>query len=147
MKNFQVKHGQYDSIIFPDTFSFGRFKYLLDLPLGDNMILLTQPGIYPQVYHRTPCPAVLIVRRSKKQQRRDGIISNFTKGETFFISYNNQVLLEVISRFSHLLGPSIKRSSSPLHSLAKKGIYLDTPLKKERTYLFESCQGVLPQAE
>ena len=84
----------------------------------------------------------LFVRRSKKQQRRGGIISNFTKGETFFISYNNQVLLEVISRFSHLLGPSIKRSSSPLHSLAKKGIYLDTTLKEERTYLFESCQGV-----
>ena len=29
----------------------------------------------------------LFVRRSNKQQIRDGTISNFTKGETLFISY------------------------------------------------------------
>ena len=62
MKNFQVKHGQRDSIIFPETFSFGRSKYLLDLPFGDTRILLTGPGICPQIYHRTPYRAVLICK-------------------------------------------------------------------------------------
>ena len=47
---------------------------------------------------RFPCPAVLFCKGSNKQQRRCGIISNLTRGETFFISYNNEVLLEVISR-------------------------------------------------
>ena len=44
---------------------------------------MTGPGIYPLVYHRTPYPAVLIVRGSNKKQRRGWIILNFTKGETF----------------------------------------------------------------
>ena len=60
IKNFQVKHGQCDSIIFIETFCFGSSKYLLDLSLGDNMVFLTGPGVYEQIYHRTPCPAVLI---------------------------------------------------------------------------------------
>ena len=60
MKNFQLRHGQ--CIILPETFSLGSSKCLLDLPLGDNRILLTGPGIYPQIYHRTPCPAVLICK-------------------------------------------------------------------------------------
>ena len=50
---------------------------------------------------RFPCHAVLFCKRSNKQQRRCGIISNLTKGETFFISYNNELLLEVISRCSN----------------------------------------------
>ena len=49
MKNFQVKHGQCDSIIFPETFSFGSSKFSLDLHIGENRILLTGPGIYPQI--------------------------------------------------------------------------------------------------
>ena len=44
---------------------------------------MTGPGIYPQVYHRTPCPAVLIVRGSNGKQRRGRIVSNFIKGEPF----------------------------------------------------------------
>ena len=59
MENFQIKHSQCDSNIFPETFSFGSCKYLLDLPLGNNRILLTSPGVYPQIYQITPCPAVL----------------------------------------------------------------------------------------
>ena len=48
-------------------------------------MLLLCPGIYPQIYHRTPCPAGLICKRVKKKQERGRIISNFTnaKGETF----------------------------------------------------------------
>ena len=62
MKNFQLRHGQCDSVILPKIFSLGGSKYLLDLPLGDNRILLAGPGIYPQIYHRTPRPAVLICK-------------------------------------------------------------------------------------
>ena len=64
MKNFQVKHGQCDSIIFAEIVSFRSPKYLLDLLLRDNAILLTSTGIYPQIYHRTPCPAVLYCKRA-----------------------------------------------------------------------------------
>ena len=31
MKNFQVKHGQYDNIIFPETFYFESSKYASDI--------------------------------------------------------------------------------------------------------------------
>ena len=34
-KNFQVKHGQCDSIILPETFSFESSKQLLDLCLAE----------------------------------------------------------------------------------------------------------------
>ena len=62
MKNFHVMLGQCNSIIFPKSFSLGNSKYLLDLPLGDNMILLTDLGIFPQIYYRTLCPVVLICK-------------------------------------------------------------------------------------
>ena len=39
----------------------------------------------------------LLAKESNKQQRRGGIISNFTKGDTFFISSNKQVPFGVIS--------------------------------------------------
>ena len=42
MKNFQAKHGQCDSINFPE--------------------ILADLGNYLQIYDRTPCPAVLIVK-------------------------------------------------------------------------------------
>ena len=62
MKNFQVRHGQSDSIIFPETFSLGSSKWLLDLPLGDNRTLLAGPGIFPQLYYINSCPAVFIYK-------------------------------------------------------------------------------------
>ena len=39
MKNFQVKHGQCDGIIFPKTFSFKSFRQLLDLCYAGSRIL------------------------------------------------------------------------------------------------------------
>ena len=47
-----------------------------------DSLLLTGPGSYPQVYHITPCPAVLICEESNKKQKRGNIISNL-KGQTF----------------------------------------------------------------
>ena len=64
MKNLQVKHGQYDSIIFPKNIFFWRLKITArPLPCQQqDSLLLICPGIYPQIYHRTPCPAVLICK-------------------------------------------------------------------------------------
>ena len=101
MTNFQVKHGQCDSIIFPITFSF---ENSLDLCLADSRILyFWQESIFylesiqkfVVELHVLQC---LFVTASNKKQRRGRIISNFLKGETFTsISYNNQVFLGVIS--------------------------------------------------
>ena len=77
----------------------------------------------------------LFVRGYNKKQWRGRIISNFTKGETFFITYDNQVLLGVISQ----CGPpscTLQKGHLLLFSLTKKRIYLDTQLKVELTDLF-----------
>ena len=66
LKNFQVKHDQCDGIIFPKIYSLGSHKYLLDLPLGNNRIHLTGPGIYPQIYYIIPCSAVLICKEPEE---------------------------------------------------------------------------------
>ena len=71
----------------------------------------------------------------EKQQSRGGVISNFTKRETFFISYNNQVLYGVISQYNPLLAPSKKGLHLPI-SLAKKTEYLSTHLKEKLIDLF-----------
>ena len=39
MKNFQVKHGQCDSVILPQNICFEGSKLLLDICLADNRIL------------------------------------------------------------------------------------------------------------
>ena len=78
MKNFQVKHGQCDSVILPQ-------KLLLDICLADSRILYfwyVLKSIHKFIIelHALQC---LFVRGSNKKQRRGRIISNFTKGETF----------------------------------------------------------------
>ena len=45
--------------------------------------------IYPQNLSQIHTLQYLVVRGSKKQQRRGGIFSNFTKGETFFSLLKN----------------------------------------------------------
>ena len=85
MKNFQIKHGQCDTIIFSKTFSFERSKLLLDLCLADSRILyfwqvLESINKFIIKLHVLEC---LFVRRSNKKQRRGRIILNFTKEETF----------------------------------------------------------------
>ena len=76
----------------------------------------------------------LFVRGPNKQQRSGKIISNFTKGETFLISYNNQVLLGIISQCNP---PSctLQKCFPLLFSLAKKRIYLDISKKSLRFVL------------
>ena len=100
MKNFQVKPGQCDSIIFPKTFSFESSKELLDLCFPDNMILYfwqVLESIHKFITTELHALQCLFVRGSNKQQRRGRIVSNFTKVH-FFVFYDNQVLLGVISQ-------------------------------------------------
>ena len=53
MKNFQIKHGQCDSIIFRQKFFFWRLS-VIARPfsfLQQDSLLFIFPGIYPQIYH------------------------------------------------------------------------------------------------
>ena len=68
-------------------------------------VLLTGPGIYPQVYHRTHVLQCVFVRGSNKKQRRGRIISNF-------ISYLYQPS-DKIAMWSLFLHPSKKGLSFP----------------------------------
>ena len=60
MKNIQVKHGQFESTIFPQNIFLWRFQVIArPLPCWQqDSLLLICPGIYPQIYHRSPCPVV-----------------------------------------------------------------------------------------
>ena len=61
-KNFQVKRGQCDSVIFLETFSFGSSKYLLDLPLSDTEFFCQVLDLSTQIYHSTSCLTGLICK-------------------------------------------------------------------------------------
>ena len=108
-EEFQVKHGQSDSIIFPKTFSFQTSKSLLDLCLVDSRILyfwqaLESTQKFLMELHVLQC---LFVRGS-----------NFTKRKIFFISHDSQVLLRVIPQ-----------CAPPLLASSKKGLLLVFSLK------------------
>ena len=84
MKNFQVKHGQCDKVIFSKTFSFESSNWLIDLWLAESRILYfwqVLESIHKFIIelHALQC---LFARRSNKKQRRGSISSNFTE-ETF----------------------------------------------------------------
>ena len=90
----------------------------------------------------------LFVRRSNKQKMRSGIISDFTKGIIiiiFFIFYNNQVILRVISQcIPPSCIPSLKKDLPLSFSLVKRKIYLEIHMKEEFASVFTS---VFSQAE
>ena len=141
VKNFQVKHGQCDSTISHETYAFEGSKLLLDLCLADSRTFYfwcdpESTNKFIIELHALQC---LFVSGSNKKQIRGKIISNFTRRD-FFISYDNQVLLGVISQCGPVLGPS-KKNLPLLFSLAKKRIYLDTQLKAELTNLFWKLPG------
>ena len=72
-----------------------------------DSLLLAGPGIYPQIYHRTLCPAVLIYKGSNNNQRSGRIISNgekkmerhITNGETFHLSWQTNPLGSNLTRW------------------------------------------------
>ena len=99
----------------PKTFSFEGSKQLLDLCLADSRILyfsyvLESINNFIIELHVLQC---LFVRGSNKKQRRGRIFSYFRKGE-IFISYDNQVLLGVISKCGPPIWTLQERPSSPL---------------------------------
>ena len=103
-QNFQVMHGQCGRIV-------------LDFPLGENFErswnLFTEFII--------ELLALLTYLQGSLINSKDRVISNFTKRETFFISYNNQVLLEVISSCAPPCNLK-KRPSFPLQFGQKENI-------------------------
>ena len=103
-----------------------------------DSLLLTYPGIYPQIYQGSPCPGVLIVRRYNEKQRRSRIILNFTKVETFHLLWQPRDGGNLTMR-----PPSCTlQKGLPLpFTLAKKRTYLDTELKEELTDLFWKLPG------
>ena len=113
-------------------------RIVLDFPLGDNFErswnLFTEFII--------ELLALLTYLQGSLINSKDRVISNFTKRETFFISYNNQVLLEVISSCAPLLVTSKKGPSFPF-SLAKRKYTWILIQKKSLLVCFKSCQGVL----
>ena len=83
-----------------------------------------------------PCSAYCYKGLISKKEGYDYF--KFHKRIDFFISYDNEVLLGIISQYARpplLLAPS-KKDIPILFSLAKKKIYLDTHLKGELTDLF-----------
>ena len=130
MKNFQVKHGQCDRIIFPTTFSFESSKWLLDLCFADSRILYfwqVLESIHKFIIELHVLQ-YLFVRGSNKKRWRGRIISNFRKGETFHLFGQPSALGGNLTMWRPFFHPP-KRSS--VLTLAKKRTYLDTQLKRD----------------
>ena len=141
-RTFRVMHGQCDSIIFPKTFSFERFKLLSNLCLADSRLLYfwqVLESIHKFIIeiHFLQC---LFVRGSNKKQMMGKIISNFTKGEAFLFLMTTKCSSGKSHNVALLLLPP-RKGLPLLFSLAKKRIYLDTQLKAELTDLFWKLPG------
>ena len=98
----------------PKTFAFEGSKLLLELCLTDGRILYfwyVLKSIHNFVIEMH-APQCLFEKRSNKKQRRGRIISNFTKGETFFI-YDKSTLGGNLIMWSAFLLPSKKAFLSP----------------------------------
>ena len=95
---------------------------MLDLCLADSRILYfwqVLESIHKFIIELYP---PIFVRGSNKKQRRGRIILNFTKRETLFVFYDNQVLLGVISRCGFPSCTLQKRPSSSLQFCQEENI-------------------------
>ena len=101
---------------------------------------MTSPGIYPKIIELYAL-LNLIAMWSNKQQRRSEIISNFTKGESFFISYYNQVLLGLFSRWVAFSCFLIKRPSSPLQFGQEENIPGHSFERRAYWLVWKNCQS------
>ena len=118
--NFQVKHGKYHGMMaiiirFYPWWKEDSFHSSWNISTKFITDLYTLLCIY------------LVVRGSKKQQRRGWDYSNFTKGKLFLVSYKTKCYL----RQSHPSLPLPKKVLPLSLSLAKKRTYMDTHLKKK----------------
>ena len=115
---------------------------MLDLCLADSRIfyfwyVLKSNHKFIKELHALQC---LFVRRSNKKHRRDRIISNFTKGETFSSIMTTKYSWGWSHKAAPLLAP-LKKGLPLRLSLRKKRIYLYTQLKGELTDLFWKLPG------
>ena len=112
---------------------------------------LTGPGIYPQVYHRTPCPVELICKGSLiKNKGRIGLFKISQKERLFYLLYN-QMLLGIISQCGPtscalprkvFLSPSVWARRGYIRKINwKERIYSENQLKGEFTDLFWKLPG------
>ena len=121
---------------------------LLDVCLADSKIpyfwqVLEYTHKFIIELHDLQC---LIVRKSKKQQKRSRIISNLTKGQNFSSFVTAKCSWDSSHNAASLLAPSKK--GLPLFSLLKKRIYLDTQLKGDLMFpLMLPWCFLFPQAE
>ena len=93
---------------------------------------MTDPGIYPEVYHKVHVLQCLFVRGSNKNKEGVGLFQIPQKERLFHLLYHPSDNLAMWFPFLHL---SQKGLSFPF-SLGKKGIYLETQLKGEFIDLF-----------
>ena len=115
MKNFQVKHGQYDSIISPKTFSFKSSKRLADRRIVFFWQVLESIHKFIIEIHVLEC---LFVTGSNKKQRKARIVSNFTKGGTFHLLWQPSVLEGNLAMWSPPLEENI-----PGYSIERKAYW------------------------
>ena len=115
MKNFLVKHGQCDTIIFPKAFAFEGSKLLLDLCLADSKIIYfwyVLKYIHKLIIELHAVQYLLV--RWYKKQRRVSVISNFTEGETFSSLMTTKYSWGESNNVVHILVHLKKMLSSPL---------------------------------
>ena len=116
VKNFQVKHGQCDSIISPKRFSFEGSKLLPDFCLAESMIFYfwyVLESIHKFIIELHVLQS-LFVRRCIKKQRRCSIISNFTEGDNFSFLMTTKCSWGWPHNVAPLFGPSKEMPSFPL---------------------------------
>ena len=89
---------------------------------------MTGPGVYPQFYHLTQCPAVLICKGVGLETNEGYDYFKFHERRLFHILYQPRVLGDNRRMWSPFLH-SFKKGLSFFFSLGKKRIYLETQLK------------------
>ena len=142
-KNFQVKHDQYDSIIFPKTFSSESSKYFIR-PLPYYSMILYFWQVLESIHnfiielHALKC---LFVRGSNKQPRKDRIISNFTKGQTF----SSLMTIKCSWGYSHNAAPFLHPPKKAFLSSSvwpRREYTWTLDWKESLLTCFENCQDV-----
>ena len=123
MNNFQVKHGQCDSIILPKHFIL---KALSNCQISDVLAA----RIF--TFYRSWNLSTNLLQNSMSctaYLQRGQDYFKFYKSRNFFICYDNQVLLGLISQCGQEGSCTLQKGLPVPFSLAKKRIYLDTQLK------------------
>ena len=132
VKNFQVKHGRCDSIIFPKTFSFESSKSLLDLYLANSRIL--------SFWQVLECIHEFIIELHALQ-RRGSIISNFTKKRLFHLLWLPSALGGNLTMWPPFLHPPKNTFLSP-SIWSRRDTWTLNTWKESLLICLEYCQGV-----